>query len=142
MTIAVEPPKAAFRLSMLIYDTRYRAMTIQVIVLALVLLFVGWLTDNTIQNLAAKDKDINFGFLWARAGYDIDQQLIPYTNDSTHGRALFVGLANTLVVAFFACIFATIIGVIAGVLRLSKNWLVARLMTVYVEVFRNIPLLL
>jgi len=142
MTLAVEPPKERFRLSMLIYDTRYRAMTIQVIVLALVLLFVGWLTDNTIQNLAAKDKDINFGFLWARAGYDIDQQLIPYTNDSTHGRALFVGLANTLVVAFFACIFATIIGVIAGVLRLSKNWLVSRLMTVYVEVFRNIPLLL
>lgn len=142
MTIAVDPPKESFRLSMLIYDTRYRAMTIQVIVLGLVLLFVGWLTDNTIQNLAAKDKDINFGFLWQRAGYDIDQQLIPYTNDSTHGRALFVGLANTLVVAFFACIFATIIGVIAGVLRLSKNWLVGRLMTVYVEVFRNVPLLL
>lgn len=142
MTIAVDPPKESFRLSMLIYDTRYRAMTIQVIVLALVLLFIGWLTDNTIQNLAAKDKDINFGFLWQRAGYDIDQQLIPYTNDSTHGRALFVGLANTLVVAFFACLFATILGVIAGVLRLSKNWLVARLMTVYVEVFRNIPLLL
>ena len=52
MTIAVDPPKESFRLSMLIYDTRYRAMTIQVIVLGLVLLFVGWLTDNTIQNLA------------------------------------------------------------------------------------------
>ena len=100
---------------------------------------VGWLVDNTIQNLAAKDKDINFGFLWVRAGYDIEQQLIPYTNDSTHFRAVIIGVLNTLLVAFFGCIFATIIGVFVGVLRLSKNWLVARLMTIYVEIFRNVP---
>lgn len=142
MALATEAPKDGFRLSMLIYDTRYRALTIQVIVLFLFLLFVGWLTDNTIQNLAAKDKDINFGFLWNRAGYDIEQQLIPYTNDSTHGRAAVIGLLNTLVVAFFGCIFATVIGVFVGVLRLSKNWIVSRLMTVYVEAFRNVPLLL
>lgn len=142
MAYVAEAPKERFRLSMLVYDTRFRSITIQVIVLILVLLFVGWLADNTIANLAAKDKDINFGFLWNRAGYDIDQQLIPYTNDSTHGRAAIVGLLNTLVVAFFGCIFATIIGVFAGVLRLSNNWLVARIMTVYVEVFRNVPLLL
>jgi general L-amino acid transport system permease protein len=142
MALAADAPKDGFRLSMLIYDTRFRAVTIQVIVLILFLLFVGWLADNTIQNLAAKDKDINFAFLWNRAGYDIDQQLIPYTNDSTHGRALFVGLLNTLVVAFFGCILATIIGVFAGVLRLSNNWLVARIMTVYVEIVRNVPLLL
>ena len=142
MASVAEVPKDTFRLSQLIYDTRYRSITIQVIVLLLVLLFVGWLADNTIKNLAAKDKDINFGFLWNRAGYDIAQQLIPYTNDSSHGRAAVVGLLNTLVVAFFGCIFATIIGVFAGVLRLSKNWLVARIMTVYVETFRNIPLLL
>ena len=142
MAIATEAPKQRFRLSMLIYDTRFRSYTIQVAVLILVFLFIGWLVDNTIQNLAAKDKDINFSFLWNRAGYDIDQQLIPYTNDSTHGRAAVIGLLNTLLVAFFACIGATFLGVIAGVLRLSKNWLVARLMTVYVETFRNIPLLL
>jgi len=142
MASVAEVPKESFRLSQLIYDTRYRSITIQVIVLLLVLLFVGWLADNTIKNLAAKDKDINFGFLWSRAGYDIGQQLIPYTNDSSHGRAALVGLINTLVVAFFGCIFATFIGVFAGVLRLSKNWLVARIMTVYVETFRNIPLLL
>ena len=135
-------PKDGFRLSMLIYDTRFRAITIQVVVLILFLLLVGWLVDNTIQNLAAKDKDINFNFLWVRAGYDIEQQLIPYNNDMTHGRAVIVGLLNTLVVAFFGCIFATAIGVFAGVLRLSKNWLVAGLMTIYVETFRNVPLLL
>ena len=135
-------PKEGFRLSMLIYDTRFRAITIQVVVLIAFLLLVGWLVDNTIQNLAAKDKNIDFGFLWVRAGYDIEQQLIPYTNDSVHGRAVIIGLLNTLLVAFFGCIFATIIGVLAGVLRLSKNWLVSGLMTIYVETFRNVPLLL
>lgn len=142
MAIATDAPKANFRLSMLIYDTRYRSITIQVIALILFLLFASWLVNNTIANLAAKDKDINFSFLWNRAGYDIDQQFISYTNDSTHGRAAIVGLLNTLVLAFFGCLVATVIGVIAGVLRLSKNWLVGRLMTVYVEMFRNIPLLL
>jgi len=142
MAHALDAPKPGFRPSMLIYDTRFRAITIQVIVLILFLLGVSWLINNTIENLAAKDKDINFAFLWNRAGYDIDQQLIPYTNDSTHFRAAIIGLLNTLVVAFFGCIFATIIGVFAGVLRLSKNWLIGRLMTVYVEVFRNVPLLL
>lgn len=142
MAMASEAPKDGFRLSMLIYDTRFRSLTIQVVVLILVLLGIAWLVDNTIQNLAAKDKDINFGFLWNRAGYDIEQQLIPYTNDSSHGRAAIIGLLNTLVVAFWGCIFATVIGVFVGVLRLSKNWLVGRLMTVYVEAFRNVPLLL
>jgi general L-amino acid transport system permease protein len=127
---------------MLIYDTRFRSITIQVIVLILVLLGVAWLANNTITNLAAKGKDINFGFLWNRAGYDIDQQLVSYTNDSTHGRALLVGLLNTLVIAAIGCVLATILGVIVGVLRLSKNWLISRLMTVYIEIFRNIPLLL
>ena len=142
MAIANDVPEVNFRLSMLIYDTRYRSWTIQIIVLILVLLGVAWLLGNVVDNLAAKDKDISFSFLWSRAGYDIDQQLISYTNDDNHFRAAIVGLLNTLVVAFFACILATILGVIVGVLRLSKNWLMARIMTVYVEVFRNVPLLL
>jgi general L-amino acid transport system permease protein len=142
MAMATDAPKDGFRLSMLIYDTRYRSYTIQLVVLVLFALAVAWLLNNTAQNLAARGKEFNFTFLWQRAGYDIGQQLIPYTNDSTHFRALLVGLINTLVVAFFGCIFATILGVIIGVLRLSKNWLVSRLMTVYVEMFRNVPLLL
>ena len=141
-TSRAEASKGGFRLSMLIYDTRFRAITLQVVALILFLLFIGWLTDNVIRNLDAKGKDINFGFLWVRAGYDIEQTLIPYTNDSSHGRAVIVGLLNTLVVAFFGCILATVIGVIVGVLRLSNNWLISRLMTIYVEIFRNVPLLL
>ncbi len=142
MANVADAPKDSFRPSMLIYDTRYRAITIQVIVLVLVGLFVGWLVHNTIVNLAAKDKDISFAFLFNRAGYDIDQQLIPYTNDSTHGRAAIVGLLNTLLVAVLGCVLATVIGVLVGVLRLSKNWLVSRLMTIYVETLRNVPLVL
>ncbi|ESW61661.1 MAG: amino acid ABC transporter permease [Rhodobacter sp. CACIA14H1] len=142
MAVASDVPKESFRLSMLIYDTRYRSITIQVFVLVLFGLFLAWLLNNTAQNLATRGKEFNFGFLWSRAGYDIGQALIPYSNDSNHFRALLVGLINTLVVAILGCIFATILGVIVGVLRLSKNWLVGRLMTVYVEMFRNVPLLL
>jgi general L-amino acid transport system permease protein len=127
---------------MLLYDTRYRSITIQVIALIAVLTFFGWIVNNTVANLHALGKTFDFGFLGQRAGYDINQTLIPYTNDSTHGRAALVGILNTLLVAFLGCITATILGVVMGVLRLSSNWLVARLASVYVEMFRNVPVLL
>jgi general L-amino acid transport system permease protein len=142
MALATETPKENFRLSMLIYDTRFRSITIQVVVLVLFVAALSWLLNNTVQNLEAKGRTFDFGFLWQRAGYDIAQSLIPYTNDSNHGRAMFVGVINTLVLAFLGCILASVLGVLIGVLRLSKNWLIGRLMTVYVEVFRNVPLLL
>ncbi|MFC3570723.1 ABC transporter permease subunit [Paracoccus sp. TOH] len=134
-----QPP---FRLSMLIYDRRYRSLTIQAVVFILVMLAASWLIDNTLKNLAIMGKSFSFDFLFRRAGYDIPQQLIPYNSDDTHLRATIVGLLNTLQVSVLGCIAATVLGVTVGVLRLSSNWLIARLMTVYVEVFRNIPLLL
>ncbi|MBD9526378.1 MULTISPECIES: amino acid ABC transporter permease [Paracoccus] len=136
---AASPP---FRLSMLIYDRRYRSLTIQAVVFIGVMLLASWLIDNTLRNLAIMGKTLSFDFLFRRAGYDIPQQLIPYTSDDTHLRATIVGLLNTLQVSILGCISATVVGVVVGVLRLSNNWLIARLMTVYVEVFRNIPLLL
>ena len=142
MALASDAPRAGFRLGMLIYDTRYRSLTIQVVFLVLAIAFFVWLVMNTVHNLSIKGKDFDFGFLWVRAGYDINQMLVPYSNDSSHGRALLVGLLNTLLLAFLACILATIIGVAAGVLRLSKNWIVSRLMAVYVETFRNVPVVL
>ncbi len=142
MTSAPDAPEQGFRLSQLIYDTRYRSLTIQVVVFILVMGGAAWLVDNVIQNLNDLGKDFNFSFLGQRAGYDIGNATIPYNNDMSHGRALLVGLINTLWVSFLGCVAATIIGIFVGVLRLSKNWLVARLMTVYVEVFRNIPVLL
>jgi len=143
MSVLSDPPKATFRFSQLIYDTRYRSMTIQVVAMLLLMLFFSWLVSNTITNIAAKGKTFDFGFITQPAGYAISQTLIPYDEVvSTHGRAALVGILNTILVAFMGCVFATIIGVLVGVLRLSKNWLVSRLMGVYVESFRNVPLLL
>lgn len=127
---------------MLLYDTRYRSLTIQIIALVAFVGVLVWLTSNTIRNLDALGKEFTFSFLGNRAGYDINQTLIPYTNDSTHGRAALVGIINTLLIALIGSVLATVIGVTVGVLRLSKNWIVARLATVYVETFRNVPVLL
>jgi len=138
----IEAPKASFRLSQLIYDTRYRSMTIQVVTLALICVGIYWLVDNLLANLDNLGLEPDFGFLSSRAGYDIGQTLIDYNNSMSHGRAAVVGILNTLLVAAMGCVTATILGVFAGVLRLSKNWVVARLMAVYVEGFRNVPLLL
>ncbi|WP_333830296.1 amino acid ABC transporter permease [Pararhodobacter sp.] len=135
-------PRESFRLSMLLYDTRYRSYTIQIFALMLLMLGAAWLIDNTVKNLAVLGKDFSFRFLWSTAGYDISQRPIEYNSTMTHGRAAIVGLLNTLILAIMACTLATVLGVIAGVLRLSNNWIVARLMTIYVEVFRNIPTLL
>ncbi len=130
-----------FRISMLLYDTRYRSMTIQIIVLMAVMSALFWLGGNAFDNYF-KEKPPGFGFLGDPAGYDINERLIEYTSQSTHARALLVGLLNTLLVAVVGCTLATILGVIIGVLRLSRNWVIAKIMTVYVEVFRNVPILL
>lgn len=142
MATISEVPQKSFRLSMLLYDTRYRSITIQIFFLMLLMLGAAWLVDNTINNLRTLGKDFSFAFLFNTAGYDINQRLIQYTSQSTHGRAALVGFLNTILLAVMACVLATVLGVIAGVLRLSKNWIVGRLMTIYVEVFRNIPTLL
>ncbi|MEM7178964.1 MAG: ABC transporter permease subunit [Pseudomonadota bacterium] len=117
-------------------------MTIQIVVLMAVMLGIGWLVNNIIQNLAALGKDFSFEFLWAPAGYDINQRLLDYDSRSSHGRAAVLGIMNTLLLAVIGCVTATFIGIFAGVLRLSKNWIVSKLMTVYVEIFRNVPVLL
>ncbi|GGE36674.1 amino acid ABC transporter permease [Actibacterium pelagium] len=142
MSDSVAPPKETFRLSMLLYDSRYRGITIQFVVLVLVLLALGWLARNAAVNLAALGKPLRFDFLGDTASYDINQRLIEYTSTDSHGRAVLVGLLNTLLVAFMGCAAATILGVIGGVLRLSSNWLVSRLVALYVEIFRNVPVLL
>ncbi len=142
MSSMTETPKQPFRLSMLIYDSRYRSLTIQIFALLAFLAGVVWIYSNTMQNLASLGKAPDFGFLMEPSGYDINQRLIEYHSQSTHARAAFVGLLNTLLVAVAGCALATILGVFIGVLRLSRNWLVGRLMTVYVEAFRNVPVLL
>ncbi len=143
MSVTSAAPSApGFRLSQLIYDTRYRSTTIQIFALFAFMLAIGWLITNAAQNLAALGKDFDFSFLWNTAGYDVNQRLIEYSSQSTHGRAAILGIINTLVLALVGCVTATVLGILAGVARLSKNWIVARLMTVYVEGFRNVPVLI
>ncbi len=142
MTSITDPPQGSFRLSMLINDTRYRSITFQVIAFIVLAASLGYLVNNLFTNLAMRGLNIDFGFLGAPAGYDINQRLIEYTSQSTNLQAAFVGILNTLLVAFLACVTATIFGVLAGVLRLSNNWLLRKLMGFYVEIFRNIPVLI
>jgi len=117
-------------------------MTIQIVAMIGVLTAFGWLINNTMQNLDDLGLELGFSFLSDPAGYDINQRLLDYSSRDSHLRASFLGVLNTLVVAALGCVTATIVGVIVGVLRLSNNWLISRLMTVYVEAFRNVPVLL
>ncbi len=142
MSTDASPHVETFHPRMLIYDRRYRSSTIQVLAMIGFMALVGWLISNTAQNLAALGKPIDFGFLFEPASYDINQRLLEYTSRNTHLRASVLGLLNTLVVAVLGCITATFVGAMVGILRLSNNWLVSRLMTVYVEGFRNVPVLL
>jgi len=136
------PPQTSFKLSMLINDTRYRSLTFQFIALLGLCFFIAWLISNAVVNLENLGQDISYKFLGNPAGYDINQQPISFSSQDTHLRAAFVGVLNTLIVAFLGCITATILGVFAGVLRLSNNWVVSKLMAVYVEAFRNVPVLI
>ncbi|KAF0676185.1 amino acid ABC transporter permease [Profundibacterium mesophilum] len=143
MTTFTDPQQdGGFRLSMLLNDTRYRGLTFQFIALLLLIGFMAFLGMNLVSNLAAAGLNISYEFLGEPAGYDINQRLIDYTSQSTHFRAAMVGLLNTLLVAVLACLTATVIGVVAGVARLSSNWLVAKVMSLYVEAFRNVPVLI
>ena len=142
MSLIEDRPDSGFTLSKLFNDSRYRGYTFQVIAGIAIIALIAVLIMNATANLERLGKDISFGFLEQPAGYDIYPKLIPYTSQSTHLHAAFVGVMNTLLVAFLGCIAATFFGVVAGVLRLSNNWLLAKLMAVYVEVFRNVPVLL
>jgi general L-amino acid transport system permease protein len=126
----------------LLYDPKVRSIFFQILTAAIVVLAVWSISHNVATNLARANIASGYGFLAGRSGFDIGFALIPYSSDGTYGRAILVGLVNTLLIAFTGVITATIIGFIIGIGRLSKNWLIAKLCTVYVEVFRNIPPLL
>ena len=131
-----------FQFSMLLNDKRYRSYTFQFFALFILICAMAYLGKNLLENLAAAGLNISYSFLGEPAGYDINQRLIEYNSQSTHLRASIVGVLNTLLVAFLGCIAATFFGVTAGILRLSNNWIVAKLMMIYVEFFRNVPVLI
>jgi general L-amino acid transport system permease protein len=126
----------------LIYDPKMRGIAYQA-VLCTIVLFLTWSAiHNAAENLARAKIASGFGFWETTAGFDISQSLIDYSNTSTYGRAFWVGLLNTLLVAALGIVFATVLGFVIGIARLSTNWLVARMAGFYVETIRNIPLLL
>lgn len=124
-------------------DPAYRSIFFQALTLALIVAFGWYIVGNTVHNLEKAKIASGFGFLSTTAGFGISVHLIPYdVSTSTYGDAFLVGLINTLVVSALGILLATMLGFVVGIMRLSRNWLVARLAGLYVETLRNIPLLL
>ena len=124
------------------YNPKIRALVFQILTVAALVGIVFVIVTNTADNLRRANISAGFDFLWGRAGFDVGQSLIAYSSDSTYLRALQVGFLNTIMVAIAGIVLATVVGLLVGIGRLSSNWLIARLCTVYVELFRNIPPLL
>jgi general L-amino acid transport system permease protein len=130
-------PRASF-----FNDPVIRGIIYQIVVAALLIAFIFWIIGNTAANLAAQNKTTGFDFLWRTAGFDISFSLLPWSRASYYWEAFLVGLLNTLLVAAIGIFFATILGFTIGIARLSTNFIVSSLATIYIEVIRNIPLLL
>ncbi|MCP3379972.1 amino acid ABC transporter permease [Bradyrhizobium sp. CCGUVB4N] len=124
------------------YDPKLRSIVVQVAIIVLLVLALWWISDNTIENLRRSNIPTGFEFLNSRSGFEIPDRLIDYSSESSYGRALLVGIVNTVRVAVLGIIVATIIGFVVGIGRLSSNWMIRKLATIYIEVFRNVPLLL
>jgi general L-amino acid transport system permease protein len=119
-----------------------RGVLYQLLVLGSVVLLAAYLVSNTLDNLESRNIATGFGFLQREAGFGVSESLIEYSPADSYLRVLVVGLFNTLKVSLLGIVLATVLGTIAGVARLSTNWLVARFAAVYVEGLRNIPVLL
>jgi general L-amino acid transport system permease protein len=127
----------------ILHNPVLRGLFWQLLTLALLVWLAMQAFDNAVVNMRARNIPTDFSFWNRPAGFDVNQTLIQFSSStSTYGQAFFVGLLNTLLVAAIGIVFATIIGFTVGIARLSSNWIVARLATVYVEVVRNTPLLL
>jgi len=134
-------PKKRMRLSW--SDPLFRAIVWQIVIIGVVALVAWYLISNTIANLDARHIATGFAFLDRVAGIPIGESLLPYNPAvNTYGRALLIGVLNTIKVAAIGVVLATILGTLIGIGRLSTNWLLARLTAFYVETLRDIPLLL
>jgi len=139
----MEPPREVMPRIPFYRDPKLRGLLLQALLCAAIGLLAYGAIRNAADNLARAHVASGFDFWGVTAGFDISQTLIDYSSStSTNGRAFWVGLLNTLLVAGFGIVFATIIGFVVGIARLSKNFLVERLATSYVELVRNVPLLL
>lgn len=124
-------------------DPDKRAIVYQAIVIAVILWFLYSIINNTVTNMESRGLASGFGFLSTSAGFGIiSTPFVPYTEESSYFSVFLVGLVNTIIIAVIGCILALFLGFIVGIARLSSNWLVKKIATFYVELFRNIPLLL
>jgi general L-amino acid transport system permease protein len=123
-------------------DLNISGLVWQIVVIAIAVAIVAWLWSNTVHNLSARRISTGFAFLGREAGMPIVDTLLPYNPRDTYLWAFIVGIVNTLRVAVIGIVLATILGTMVGIARLSANWLLSRLAAVYVEVLRDIPLLL
>ena len=124
-------------------DPKVRGAVIQIVLIALIVFLIWGMVSNAATNLAKAGIASGFGFLGVTAGFGINfSPFVDYSETSTYGTVYWVGLQNTLIVAVLGIIFATVIGFLVGVARLSHNWVVSKNAYWYVEIFRNIPLLL
>jgi general L-amino acid transport system permease protein len=125
-----------------LYDQRVRGLAYQILLLSVIAALVWGGIENAIANMRTRGIPMGFGFWNDVAGFDTNLHLIPYSNLSTYGRAFWVGLLNTLLIAVICIPLATVLGFAIGVARLSPNWLLSRFALVYTSVMRNTPLLL
>lgn len=125
-----------------LYNPKLRGIVSQLIVLALLAWGLYWIVANTQANLVKLNQNFGFDFLGKAAGFDLSTSLIAYSSSSNFGRALLAGFYNTALVSIVGIVFATLLGFIVGVMRLSKNWVISSAATIYIEIVRNIPLLL
>lgn len=123
-------------------DPFIRGLLYQFLIVAVIAVVVWYLVSNTLHNLSVRNISTGFAFLDREAGFAIGESVIAYTPTDTYGRAIIVGLMNTLKVSAIGVVAATLFGTLIGVARLSSNWLIAKLASAYVEVMRNVPLLL
>ncbi len=124
------------------YNRGVRSVFYQVCLGALLVFLAYYLYANVNENLERQGIATGWSFLTTTAGFDVGEAMIEFTSADTYGRALVVGILNTIRVAFFGVILATILGVFMGIARVSKNWLLASIASWYVEVCRNVPVVL
>ena len=123
-------------------DPLFRSVVFQSLALVAMAVIAWMIVADTAANMERQHVSVGLDFLAENTGFDLAQTLIAYSTASSIGRALFIGFLNTVLVAILGIVFATIIGLVVGIARLSTNWVISRLATAYVEIIRNIPLLL
>ncbi|MBF4246741.1 amino acid ABC transporter permease [Vibrio anguillarum] len=141
-TIAASSGAPSAKSANLFYNPTFRSVAFQIIAVLVLVFFFYTIVTNALSNLSSRGIATGFDFLDQEAGFGIGLTLIEYNETFSYGRTFIIGLLNTALVSFLGVVFATLLGFFIGIARLSSNWLVSRLAAVYIEIFRNIPLLL